>query len=204
MNQKADLKSPPQLWGTSLLNTKRLTTVIFASWSPHKICLPVQAVLWKCLVLKRYLYYRCTWNTYPWTPVLSAPVCHPPDGCNCDMLLDVLQRFLDSILHCARVLNILLDGWQVADSYLWDTFVLANEEVFLPWCAVGGRFLVLYNLQGAAQCFCSYVSDQIQDKPQQDRFFLVNLSSQQEWCLEWFLATTRRMNFPVEIFNDFL
>ena len=48
------------------------------------------------------------------------------------MLLDVLQRFLDSILHCARVLNILLDGWQVADSYLWDTFVLANEEVFLP------------------------------------------------------------------------
>ena len=61
------------------------------------------------------------------------------------MLSDVLQPFIDSILHCARVLNILLDGLQVADSYLWDTFVLANEEVFLPCCAVGGRF-VLYNV----------------------------------------------------------
>ena len=58
---------------------------------------------------------------------------------------------------------------QVADGYLWDTFVLANEEVFLPWCAVRGGFFVLYNLQGAAQSLCSYVSNQIQDKLQQDR-----------------------------------
>ena len=56
----------------------------------------------------------------------------------------------------------------MAASYLWDTFVLANEQVFLPWRAVGVRLLVLYHRQGAAQCCCSYVSDQMQDKLQQE------------------------------------
>jgi hypothetical protein len=97
---------------------------------------------------------------------------------------------------------------QVADGYLWDTFVLANEEVFLPWCAVRGGFFVLYILQGAAQSLCSYVSNQIQDKLLRDKIFGEPFKSTRMVSEllhpTRFLATTRRMNFPVEIFNDFL
>ena len=58
------------------------------------------------------------------------------------MLSDVLERFIDSILHCARVLNILLnavyrsrpskDGFARLDRHLWkNTRIFVILPVFL-------------------------------------------------------------------------
>ena len=70
------------------------------------------------------------------------------------MLADVLERFMDSILHCARVLNILLnavyrsrpskDGFAHLDTHLWKT------PVFLWFCL---SFCDLVDVQSVIELF---------------------------------------------------